>query len=58
VPEGLKALARPGAVFRLVAPPAPITRLALVHRAGELAPTVESLLGVVRELWPHRAGSP
>jgi len=58
VPEGLKALARPGVVFRLVAPQAPITRLAVVHRAGELAPTVESFLGVVRELWPHRAGSP
>jgi DNA-binding transcriptional LysR family regulator len=51
VPEGLKALARPGVVFRLVAPPAPITHLAVVHRSAELAPTVESFLGVVRELW-------
>src|SRR6476659_9562399 len=50
VPEGLRALARPGVVFRIVAPPAPITRLAVVHRAGELAPTVESFLGVVREI--------
>jgi DNA-binding transcriptional LysR family regulator len=53
VPEGLRALARPGAVFRLVAPPAPITHLAVVHRAGELAPTVESFLAVAREIWPQ-----
>ena len=52
VPEGLKVLARPGVVFRLVAPPAPVTRLAVVHRAGELAPTVASFLDVVREIWP------
>jgi LysR family transcriptional regulator, benzoate and cis,cis-muconate-responsive activator of ben and cat genes len=57
VPEGLKVLARAGVVFRLVAPPAPVTRLAAVHRAGELAPTVASFLDVVRELWPQRAAS-
>jgi len=33
--------------------PAPVTRLAAVHRAGELAPTVASFLDVVRELWPE-----
>jgi len=52
VPEGLKVLARPGVVFRLVTPPAPLTHLAAVHRTGELAPTVASFLDVVRELWP------
>ena len=52
VPEGLKVLARAGVAFRFVAPPAPVTRLAAVHRAGELAPTVASFLDVVRELWP------
>ena len=57
VPEGLKVLARAGVAYRLVAPPAPVTRLAVVHRTGELAPTVASFLGVVRELWPHR-GAP
>lgn len=56
VPEGLKVLARPGVAFRLAAPPAPVTRLAAVHRAGELAPTVVAFLALVRELWP-RAGS-
>ena len=54
VPEGLKVLARAGVAYRLVAPPAPVTRLAVVHRTGELVPTVASFLGVVRELWPHR----
>src|SRR5688572_8509814 len=52
-PEGLKVLARAGVAYRLVAPPAPVTRLAAVHRAGELAPTVASFLDVVRELWPE-----
>lgn len=52
VPEGLKVLARPGVVFRLVAPPAPITRLAAVHRAGELPPAVAALMELMRELWP------
>jgi DNA-binding transcriptional LysR family regulator len=56
VPEGLKVLARPGVAFRLLAPPAPVTRLAAVYRTGELPPTVESFLGLVRELWP--AGAP
>ena len=53
VPEGLKALTRPGVVFRLVAPPAPITHLAVVHRGTGLAPTVESFLEVVQEIWPN-----
>lgn len=57
VPEGLKVLARPGVAYRLVAPPAPVTRLVAVHRAGELAPTVASFLDVVRELWPQRGRS-
>ena len=57
VPEGLKVLARAGVAFRLVAPPAPITRLVAVHRAGELAPSVASFLDVVRELWPQRGRS-
>jgi DNA-binding transcriptional LysR family regulator len=52
IPEGLQVLARPGVVCRPVAPPAPITRLACVHRAGELPPAVAALLDVVRELWP------
>jgi DNA-binding transcriptional LysR family regulator len=52
VPEGLLLLARPGVVCRLVAPPAPVTRLAVVHRAGELLPAVAALLDVIRELWP------
>jgi len=53
VPEGLKALARPGVVFRLVAPPAPITHLAVVHRTGDLLPAAATLMEVVRELWPQ-----
>ena len=52
VPEGLRVLARPGVVCRLVAPPAPTTRLAAVRRGGRVLPTVEALLGIVRELWP------
>ena len=52
VPEGLSVLSRPGVVCRPVAPPAPTTRLAVVHRDGRLLPTVEALLGIVRELWP------
>jgi LysR family transcriptional regulator, benzoate and cis,cis-muconate-responsive activator of ben and cat genes len=51
VPEGLKVLARPGVVFRFLAPPAPVTRLAAVHRAGTLPPVVEALVALVRELW-------
>jgi len=51
VPEGLKVLARPGVVFRLVAPPAPVTHLAAVHRAGSLPPAVEALVALVRDLW-------
>jgi len=54
VPEGLLMLARPGVVCRMVAPPAPVTRLAVVHRAGDQRPAVTALLGVVRELWPAR----
>jgi LysR family transcriptional regulator, benzoate and cis,cis-muconate-responsive activator of ben and cat genes len=56
VPEGLKVLARPGVVFKLVAPPAPVTRLAAVHRAGELPPAVHALMELMRELWPERRG--
>jgi len=52
VPEWLLLLARPGVVCRLVAPPAPVTRLAVVHRAGDLLPAVAALLDVIRELWP------
>jgi LysR family transcriptional regulator, benzoate and cis,cis-muconate-responsive activator of ben and cat genes len=52
IPEALQVLARPGVVCRPVAPPAPITRLACVHREGELPPAVAALLDVVRELWP------
>ena len=51
VPEGLKVLARPGVVFRFAAPPAPVTHLAAVHRAGRLPPAVEALVALVRELW-------
>ena len=51
VPEGLKVLARAGVAYRLVAPPAPVTRLAAVHRAGQLPPAVEGLMALVRELW-------
>ena len=55
VPEGLQLLARPGVVCRPIAPPAPVTRLAAVHRAGELLPATATLLELVRELWPtHR----
>lgn len=57
VPEGLKVLARPGVVFRLVAPPAPVTRLAAVHRAGALAPIVAAFLTLVRELWPRASSA-
>jgi len=53
VPEGLKVLARPGVTFRLVAPPAPTTRLAGVHRAGALPPAVDALVALVRGLWPE-----
>ena len=55
VPEGLRVLARAGVVFRLVAPPAPVTRLAAVYRTGAPPPTVESFLGLVRKLWPAGA---
>ena len=55
VPEGLKVLARPGVAFRLLAPPAPATRLAVVYRMGALPPTVESFLDLVRKLWPTGA---
>jgi DNA-binding transcriptional LysR family regulator len=51
VPEGLKVLARPGVVFRFVAPPAPVTYLAAVHRAGSLPPAVEAIVALVREIW-------
>ena len=51
VPQGLRVLVRPGVVCRPVSP-APITRLAVVRRAGRLPPTVDALLGIVRELWP------
>jgi len=51
VPEGLKVLARPGVVFRFVAPPAPVTRLAAVHRTGALPPVVDAVVALVRELW-------
>jgi len=51
VPEGLKVLARVGVAYRLVAPPAPVTRLAAVHRDGQLAPAVAGLTALVRELW-------
>jgi len=57
VPEGLLLLARPGVVCRLVAPPAPLTRLAVVHRAGDLLPAVAALLDVIRELWPEQQGA-
>ena len=57
VPEGLLLLARPGVVCRLVAPPAPVTHLAVVHRAGDLLPAVATLMDVVHELWPPRAAS-
>ena len=57
VPEGLRVLARAGVVFRLVAPPAPVTRLAAVYRTGAPPPTVESFLGLVRKLWPAGASS-
>jgi LysR family transcriptional regulator, benzoate and cis,cis-muconate-responsive activator of ben and cat genes len=56
VPEGLLPLARPGVITRIVAPPAPATHLAVVHRAGDLLPAVATLLDVVRELWPRRQG--
>jgi LysR family transcriptional regulator, benzoate and cis,cis-muconate-responsive activator of ben and cat genes len=52
VPEGLLLLARPGVVCRLVAAPAPVTHLAVVHRTGDLLPAVATLMDVVRELWP------
>jgi DNA-binding transcriptional LysR family regulator len=58
VPEGLLMLARPGVVCRLVAPPAPVTRLAVVHRGGDLLPAVAALLEVIRELWPEAGPSP
>jgi DNA-binding transcriptional LysR family regulator len=51
VPEGLLPLARPGVITRLVAPPAPVTQLAVVHRPGDLLPAVATLMGVVHELW-------
>lgn len=54
VPEGLRVLAREGVVFRLLAPPAPVTHLAIAHRAGELAPAARAFLDVARELWPVR----
>lgn len=52
VPEGLLVLARPGVVCRYVAAPAPVTRLAVAHRAGDLHPAAAALLALVRELWP------
>jgi hypothetical protein len=39
-------------VCRLVAPPAPVTHLAVVHRAGDLLPAVATLMDLVHELWP------
>jgi DNA-binding transcriptional LysR family regulator len=51
VPEGLLPLARPGVITRLVASPAPVTQLAVVHRPGDLLPAVATLMGVVHELW-------
>jgi DNA-binding transcriptional LysR family regulator len=55
VPEGLKVLARAGVVFRLVAPPAPVTRLAAVYRVGALPPVVGAVITLMRELWPVRS---
>ena len=53
MPEGLRVLTRAGVAFRFVAPPAPVTSLAAVHRAGEQPPAADALLGVIRELWPE-----
>jgi hypothetical protein len=44
-------------VSRLIAPPAPFTRLALAYRAGDRPPAVNALLDVVRELWPSAASA-
>jgi len=52
VPEGLRVLARPGVVSRLVAAPAPLTRLALAYRAGDRPPAVSALIELVCEHWP------
>lgn len=52
VPEGLRVLTRAGVACRPVAPPAPITRLAVVHREERVLPAVEALLAIVHEIWP------
>jgi LysR family transcriptional regulator, benzoate and cis,cis-muconate-responsive activator of ben and cat genes len=53
VPEGLRVLVRPEVAYRPVLPPAPTTRLALVRRPGETAPTVTGFLEVLDERWPE-----
>ena len=55
VPQGLRVLVRPGVVCRPVVP-APITRLAVVRRAGGAVATAEAFLDLVRELWPAARG--
>ncbi len=55
VPEGLTVLARPGVVYRPIAPPAPKTYLAAVYRPGDVPATVQELLKLVAERWPYPA---
>ena len=52
VPEGLRVLARPGVVYRPLAPPAPKTHLAAVYRADAGSSTVQALIELLAELWP------
>lgn len=54
VPGSSGLFTRPGTLWRLLAEPAPRTRLVLLHHAERLSPTVTALLGVVERLWPEK----
>lgn len=58
VPEGLRVLVRPEVAYRMVMPPAPTTRLALVRRPGEVAPAARGFLEILDERWPDRGTNP
>lgn len=51
VPVSLKALVRPGVVYRPVSNPAPTAQLLLVYRSGAIPPTLAKLLEVAQSLW-------
>ncbi|HEY9713068.1 MAG TPA: LysR substrate-binding domain-containing protein [Chroococcales cyanobacterium] len=51
VPATLVELARPGIVYKPIAPPAPITQLQLVHRAGNPPATVTNMVNLARQIY-------